>query len=153
MPTDSQRGQELQRMARDLWVAMGARVEVAQKQILWIPDKAGAVRFTRRGAKPSLRPISKHHDFFNVWDLMYVLPGVRAFVQVTTWQGVPERRQKILASGFPATPHDYIMGHLSGLSGAKRQEWRVVRWPAFATDVSERWTLTSGRVEREPYSL
>lgn len=156
----SRKGRALQLLARDLWEALGANVAIAQPQVLWIPDDTKPLVFDRKTGqrRKQLRPITKSHDLFGCWDLAYVIAlpyvvgvasersRISGYVQVTTWDGVRGRRAKIEASGFPATSDDYIMGHIKG------NTWRVVRWPAAATALSERWTLKGdGSVEKETW--
>lgn len=126
----SAKGRKLVQLAKAILEAQGCRVEVAANQVRWIPRKTG----------PGMTPISVHHDFFEVWDLLAVFPKrrrrlVRAFFQVTTLPEASRRREKIIASDFPVMPEDAILAWVGG----RGRHFRVLRGPAFETESTERW--------------
>lgn len=113
------KGRRLQKLAQRYFEAQGYLVETAPNVVRWIMfpgDKA-------------LKPRSFRHDFFNVWDLIVVAPlglgSPRFFVQVTDIKNVAHRRAKILASGFPSTSDDKVMGYEG------RSIFRAYDGPAF----------------------
>lgn len=127
------KGQRLVRLARDILVANGYRVELAPNVVRWVPRPTNhAVAGYPEDRPPGrLRPISMRHDWFGIWDLMFLNSGtVRAFAQVTTLDNVAARRKKILASGFPAMSCDCLLGYVPG----RARHFRVYRGPTF-----ERW--------------
>ena len=112
------KGRRLQHLARDYFLSLGCRVEVAPKVAFWMKDK-------KTGKWIAL---SKRHDYLGLWDLLIVYPdGTRAFAQVTTLNHVATKRAKILESKFPASEHDTILGH----EGVRR--FRVLQGPEFLT--------------------
>ena len=115
------KGRRLQQLAKKALEARGYRVEVAQNVIRWIP----VVR-DRHKISPELRPISTHHDLFTLWDLLWCRDdGVLGVAQVTTKENLSHRRTKILADGFPLTPHCWILAYVGG----RGAHFRVYRPP------------------------
>ena len=110
MTTPIAKGRRLQQRAKKALEARGYRVEVAQNVIRWIPDKNA---FGPR--RLVLKPISTHHDLFTLWDLLWCREdGVLGLAQVTTKENLSHRRTKILADGFPLTPHCWILAYVGG---------------------------------------
>ena len=127
------KGRRLVQLARKILEAQGCWVEVAQNAVRWIPKKAPGT---------GLMPISVHHDFFSVWDLIAIWPdGTRHFYQVTTMPEVSHRRKKIAESGFPATGLDAILGY----HGGRGRSFRVFYGPGFET-----WEETWKPVKESP---
>ena len=130
MKNTSQKGRKLVQLAKKILEAKGCQVEVAVNAIRWIPRKD----------KQGMMPISAHHDFFGVWDLLAVWPaspgwvGRRVFFQVTTVSEVSRRRAKILDSKFPACDDDAILAYV----GRPRRHFRVYSGPSFEA-YKEEW--------------
>ena len=118
------KGRRLVQLAKAFLEARGCVVEVAANQIRWWKNPQGR-----------MIPRSVHHDLFGVWDLLAVSQAERAFYQVTTLSEVSHRREKILASGFPADPRDAILAWVGG----RGRHFRVLRGPDFTTASAERW--------------
>lgn len=118
------KGHAAMAMAARFFEARGEIIEKAYSVVTWIPKGAARV------------PISRRHDFFGVWDAIVVPTddiGRRVyFVQVTEISNVSHRREKILASGFPCTPNDLLMGYRG------RGVFRVLRGPRF-DEQAEEW--------------
>jgi len=114
------KGRRLERLAKQVLEAKGYLVEMAPNRMVHLA--AGRV-------------ISQRRDWFGVWDLCAV-KHKRRFVQVTTVDGVSARRRKIIASGFPCTPHDLLMGYVGG----RGRHFRVYVGPAFDGEWEE-WPI------------
>lgn len=119
------RGMEAERRARDLFRALGYRVEIAPAVLRRIPGRA--------------TPITARHDYHGLWDLCFVDAEVRGFAQVTSQSNLAHRRRKILAAGWPAQPQDVILVHLMAWS------FRVYHPPTYEATTTERWTLNRAR--------
>jgi hypothetical protein len=121
------KGRRIVQLARKLLEARGASVEVAPKVVHWLPKPDGS------GGRV---PLSTRHDFFGWADLLVCFPdGERGLFQVTTWEHVSDRRQKMLARGFPYTAADAILGYVAG----RNRHFRVLRGPAFEEWTGETW--------------
>jgi hypothetical protein len=116
-----QRGKAHERLARLLLEHGGFKVEPARNIVIWVPSPTGA-----------LVPRSARHDFYGVWDGIYVGATSRGFYQVTSQGMFAVRRHKILDAGFPCTADDLLMLHHRGC-------FRVVRGPLFLLEQGERW--------------
>ena len=108
------KGKRLELMVKAWLESSGGRVELAPKVARWLPGSDG-VR----------RPRTMRHDFFGVWDGVVVTPRRRYFIQVTTLNHVATKREKIIASGFPVTIYDQVLGYEG------RRKWRVLHGPDF----------------------
>jgi len=108
-------GRKLQLLARDYYLSLGCRVDVAEKKVRWFPDPT-----TGR-----VIPRTFDHDFFGCWDLIVVQGPRRFFVQVTTLAHVSNKRARIASEKFPASKHDVILGWEKG------RVFRVLRGPEF----------------------
>lgn len=129
------KGQRLVRLVRDILMTQGYRVEIAPNVVRWI--------FKREGNTFTRFPITTRHDYFHVWDIMALNGIVRFFCQVTTLEGVPGHRRKIVASEFPAGVSDCLLGYVAG----RARHFRVYRGPTFARWEGECWRpvdLTTG---------
>ena len=105
MLNSSAKGRRLVQIARKLLEARGYRVEIAQNAVRWWKDKK----------TDALQPRSVHHDLFTLWDLLWCREdGVLGLAQVTTKENLSHRRTKILADGFPLTPHCWILAYVGG---------------------------------------
>lgn len=131
------KGRRIQALARKILERDGWLVETAPNVVRWIRRRQRAGEVGADG----LKPVSLRHDLWGVWDFACVAardmgPGrAVAFVQVTTLHGVADRRRKILASGFPVTADDIILGYVSGRS----RHFRCFRGPIFAEWTGETW--------------
>jgi hypothetical protein len=116
----ARKGRARQLLVRDYFKGQGYAVEIANAKVFWIPNPNPA-------GKPARIPITKHHDFFGLWDLFVVGHGKRFLVQVGSFSDVSTKRSAILDAGFPATAEDCIFGHEIG------RKFRVLRGPLFET--------------------
>jgi hypothetical protein len=124
-------------------------IETAPNVVIWIPVQKGNF------AGPKI-PRSTRHDFFGVWDLLVVEPYRMAsslvpaghvtravyFVQVTETSNLSHRKAKILASGFPCSEEDLVMGYRG------RGVFRVLRGPRF--DHEEEWRVPPPKKKTTP---
>jgi hypothetical protein len=128
----TEKGRRIMRVAKRLLEDRGALVATAANALKWLKTPSG------------MRPISVRHDFFGIWDAVCVeieigrrtLSDVRIvyFVQVTDVDNMSHRRDKILASGFPCTSDDLILG-----MRPRTRKFRVLRGPRFDGTPGE-WT-------------
>ena len=120
------KGRKLVLYVRDILLARGYRVEIAQNVLVWWFD-----------AKTHRRvPRSVHHDMFGCFDILAVSPSGsrRRLIQVTTLQNLAAHRVKILAAGR-WHKDDAILAWVPG----RGRHFRVFRGPEFATQVADVW--------------
>jgi len=120
------KGRYIMKIAKRMFESQGAWVEVARNNVRWFPKKTGGGVF----------PLSMRHDFFGIWDAIVVYPkgrkrSQRIFIQVTDVGNMSHRREKIVASGFPVSPHDLLLGYRG------RSWFRVLHGPDFQGEAED----------------
>ncbi len=129
----SAKGRAIERLAKAELERRGCLVHLAPNSSRWVEAKAGPLERI---------PVSIKGDIFGLFDCIAVAGPVRAFVQVTTRGEVSTKRNKIVASGFPCTRDDLILGYAVVPGGDRRlrRHFFVFRGPGFEGP-GERWCV------------